>query len=145
MTRECGNDRRECGKIIPMNSPLDDFRALLLALIWYSRKKLKFFAKRFENYKNLVVEILMQKRGALQKSFWHGSMIGLASVGILTSGIFGGGSLISSTYPGIGGPDPRFTDAFEPFPNGVLFNPQSITGLGTHTEVSVKPRSGSID
>ena len=91
MTRECGNDRRECGKIIPMNSPLDDFRALLLALIWYSRKKLKFFAKRFENYKNLVVEILMQKRGALQKSFWHGSMIGLASVGILTSGIFGGG------------------------------------------------------
>ena len=41
----------------------------------------------------------------------------LAAVGILTSGVFGGTSLISTTYPGIGGPDPRFTDAFEPGKN----------------------------
>lgn len=115
-----------------------------MALIWYSRKKIRYFATEFEGFKNWVVEALMLKRGALQKHFWHGSMVGLASVGILTSGVFGGQSLISSTYPGIGGPDPRFTDAFEPFPNGVLFDPQS-NGIDPHTTISQKPRSEIID
>lgn len=128
-----------------MNSIRDDLRALFKALIWYSRLKVKFFALRFEDIKNFVVELLMQKRGAHQKRFWHGAIFVLAMAAVITSGVFGGQSLVSSTYPGIGGPDPRFTDAFEPFPNGVLFDPQSITGLGTHTEVSVKPRFEIVD
>ncbi len=83
----------------------------------------------------------MQGRGVYQKRFWHGSMIGLASVGILTSGVFGGQSLISATYPGIGGPDPRFTLAFEPFPNGPV-----IEGFqDPHTQISQKPRSEIIE
>lgn len=128
-----------------MNSIKDDLKALSHALIWYSKLKLKYFGARFEDFKNLVVELLMQKRGAHQKRFWHGAVFVLAMVAVITSGVFGGQSLVSSTYPGIGGPDPRFTDAFEPFPNGVLFNPQAITGLRTHTEVSSKPRSETID
>lgn len=124
-----------------MNSQLDDLKALIKALLWYSRKKAKFLASTFEEFKNFWVEILMQKRGINQKRFWHGSMVGLLSVGVLTSGIFGGGSLISSTYPGIGGPDPRFTLAFEPFPNGEV-----IEGFGQiHTDISQKPRSEIID
>ena len=53
----------------------------------------------------------------------------------------GGTSLISSSYPGIGGPDPRFTLAFEPFPNGPV-----ISGFqDPHTSVSQKPRSEIIE
>lgn len=119
-----------------MNSFRDDFKALLKALGWYSHKKIRFLAKEFEEFKNWLVEVLMQRRGELQKRFWHGSMVTLTLVGILTSGIFGDTSLISSTYPGIGGPDPRFVTAFEPFPGGVLIS----SAQDTRTSVSQKPR-----
>ena len=120
-----------------MNSLIDDLKALFRALIWYSRRKIKYFSTFFETSKNLVVKILMQGRGIHQKSFWHGSIITLALVGILTSGVFGGQSLISASYPGVGEPDPRFVSAFEPFPNGPV-----IQGFqDPHTLVSQKPRS----
>lgn len=124
-----------------MNSLRDDLKALLSALIWYSRRKIIYFSREFERFKNFIKDTLMAGRGAHQKRFWHGSMLTLVSVGVLTSGVFGGGSLISSTYPGIGGPDPRFAEAFEPFPNGPL-----ITGTqDPHTNISEKPRSEAID
>ncbi|OGE19118.1 hypothetical protein A3J19_00495 [Candidatus Daviesbacteria bacterium RIFCSPLOWO2_02_FULL_41_8] len=124
-----------------MNSTADDLRALFRALIWYSRRKIIFFSRKLEGIKNSVKDILMHGRGVHQKRFWHSSMLGLLSVGILTSGVFGGGSLISSTFPGIGGPDPRFTEAFEPFPNGLV-----LSGLqDTHTNISIKPRSEIIE
>ena len=124
-----------------MNFLADDLKALFRALIWYSRLKLKYFGHRFEKFKNFMVEILMQGRGIHQKRFWHGSMIGLISVGILTSGVIGGQSLISATYPGIGGPDPRFILSFEPFPNGPI-----IEGFqDPHTQISQKPRSETVD
>jgi len=79
----------------------------------------------------------MHGRGVHQKRFWHGSIMALAVVGITTSGIFGGQSLISASYPGVGGPDPRFAQAFEPFPNGPL-----VEGLqDPHTNISQKPRA----
>lgn len=124
-----------------MNSLKDDFKALLYALIWYFKLKVKFLAHKFEGYKNLVKDVLMYERGIHQKRFWHGSMLGLLSVGVLTSGVVGGQSLISSTYPGIGGPDPRFTLAFEPFPNGPV-----VSGLqDPQTQISEKPRSEIIN
>lgn len=124
-----------------MNSLTDDLRALLHALIWYSHRKIVYLSANFESFKNLVKDVLMHGRGEHQKRFWHGSMIGLASVGILTSGVLGGQSLISSTFPGIGGPDPRFATAFEPFPNGPV-----ISGFqDPHTNISDKPRSETID
>ena len=84
-----------------------------------------------------MVKVLMQGRGIHQKSFWHGSIITLAVVGILTSGIFGGQSIISASYPGVGGPDPRFVSAFEPFPNGPV-----LQGFqDPQTQISQKPRS----
>jgi len=124
-----------------MNSLTDDLKALLHALIWYTQRKIVYFSRQFETAKNFWVEVLMQGRGAHQKRVWHGSIIALSLVGILTSGTFGGGSIISASYPGIGGPDPRFASAFEPFPNGPL-----IEGFqDPHTEVSVKPRSEIIE
>lgn len=124
-----------------MHTIIDDIRSLFKAFGWYTRKKLVLFGFRFEKYKNRSVGVLMHKRGAAQSSVWHGSMIGLASVGVITSGIFGGQSIISASYPGIGGPDPRFVDSFEPFPNGPI-----LEGLQeTHTAESVKPRSEIMD
>ena len=120
-----------------MNSLTDDLKALLHALIWYSKRKIIYLSHQFETLKNFWVEVLMKGRGIHQKRFWHGSMIGLLSVGILTSGVLGGRSLISSSYPGIGGPDPRFTDAFEPYPAGPV-----LEGFqDPHTNISQKPRS----
>lgn len=119
-----------------MNSLQNDLRAFLKASVWYSQKKTKLLAGEFEKFKNRLVEILMLRRGEFQKHFWHGSMIALASVGLFTSGIFGGGSLISSTMPGIGGPDPRFATAFEPFPAGPLVSGSQ----DTRTNISQKPR-----
>lgn len=124
-----------------MNSLRDDFKALVRALIWYSKRKVVRLSHFFETHKNIVVEVLMQGRGIYQKRFWHGSIIALVMVGILTSGIFGGQSIISAQYPGIGGPDPRFTSAFEPFPQGPI-----LEGFqDPHTNISQKPRSEIID
>lgn len=128
-----------------MNSLQDDLRALSHALIWYSRRKIRYFAGEFEKLKNFLVEVLMKKRGEHQKRFWHGAMLGLLLVGVLASGILGGRSLISSTYPGIGGPDPRFADSFEPFPNGVLWDPLAGQTGDTKTSVSEKPRSETVE
>lgn len=124
-----------------MNSFQDDFKALLHALIWYSKLKINYFAHEFEGFKNFVKDVLMHERGIHQKRFWHGSMLGLLSVGILTSGVLGGQNLISSSFPGIGGPDPRFASAFEPFPNGPIVSGSQ----DPHTNISEKPRSETID
>lgn len=129
------------GTIVPVNSLKEDLKALSHALVWYSKRKVNYFARQFESFKNFIVEVLMQGRGVHQKRFWHGSIISLVAVGVLTSGIFGGQSLISSTFPGIGGPDPRFVSAFEPFPNGPI-----LEGFGdTHTIISQKPRSETVE
>lgn len=124
-----------------MNSPADDFKSLLHALIRYCKRKILYFTREFEGFKNWVKDVLMQERGIHQKRFWHGSMIGLLTVGILTSGVLGGQNLISASFPGIGGPDPRFVLAYEPFPNGPV-----VSGLqDPQTEISEKPRSEIID
>lgn len=124
-----------------MNSIFKDLKDLSAALVWYSRKKLVLLAAKFESFKNFSVDVLMYRRGVRQKLVWHASMVSLALIGILTSGIFGGVTLVSSSYPGVGGPDPRFVDSFEPFPNGPI-----LEGLqDTHTDISVKPRSSIED
>ncbi len=114
---------------------------MIRAFAWYSRRKLIFLAHSFEKFKNNSVELLMHRRGAAQKQVWHGSMVGLLSVGILTSGVFGGQTLVSSTYPGVGGSDPRFVDSYEPVPDA----PAVANAADTHTNVSQKPRSEVIE
>ncbi|TSC66717.1 MAG: Lipoprotein [Microgenomates group bacterium Gr01-1014_80] len=119
----------------------EDLKALARTLIVYIKHKIAFAAAAFEAFKNFSVDKLMLKRGKMQSRVWHGSMVGLAFVGLLTSGVFGGQSLVSSAYPGVGGSDPRFVDSFEPFPNGEV-----LEGLqDPNTTVSAKPRSEIID
>lgn len=124
-----------------MNSLSDDLKALLHALFWYTKAKIKYFAKKFESFKNILVSLAMQSRGAYQKRIWHGSIVALATLAIASSAISGGQSLVSSTYPGVGGPDPRFALAFEPYPQGPI-----LEGFGDpNTNISVKPRSEVVE
>lgn len=124
-----------------MNSVPQDLKDLFKAIVWYSKRKLINLAHRFEGFKNFVVDVLMYRRGVMQKRVWHASMVGLASIGLIASGVFGGKTLVSSTYPGVGGADPRFVDSFEPFPNGLIL--EDIQD--THTDIAVKPRSETLE
>ncbi len=125
-----------------MNSAVNDLRSLLKFLVVYQSRKAKKIALHFESFKNFTVEVLMHRRGKFQKHIFHTSMIGLALVGFLTSGVFSGQSLVASTFPGVGGPDPRIIDTYDP-------NASSGSSLNSfidfHTSVSSKPRSEVID
>lgn len=83
----------------------------------------------------------MFKRGIFQKKVWHGSMIGLSAFGLLTSGMFGGQTIVSSSFPGIGGQDPRFINNFERLPDDPVLN----SFYDTKTNISEKPRSEIIE
>ncbi|KKR79398.1 MAG: Peptidase M23 family protein [Candidatus Daviesbacteria bacterium GW2011_GWA1_41_61] len=119
----------------------EDFHSFNRFLARYLRNKVLFVALNFENSKNVLVGVLMFRRGILQKRVWHGSMIGLSAFGVLTSGLFGGQTIISSTFPGVGGEDPRFAQTFEPSTDDPVLN----SLYDTHTNISKKPRSEVIE
>lgn len=125
-----------------MNSLLSDLKSFIKFLFIYQSRKTKKIARQFEKFKNLMVEILMHRRGKFQKYVWHTSMIVLASVAVIASGLLGGSkAVISSTLPGIGGKDPRLIETFDPFASGVSVS--SLTQL--NTSISEKPRSEIIE
>jgi murein DD-endopeptidase MepM/ murein hydrolase activator NlpD len=124
-----------------VNSAIKDLRLFIRFLIRYLKRKVVFFASHFESFKNWQVELLTFKRGALQKRVWHGSMIGLSAFGVLTSGVFGGQTIISSSFPGVGGQDPRFLASYEPNTSDPILNSLN----DTRTNISTKPRSEIIE
>lgn len=124
-----------------MNSAKDDFFEFFKFLVSYQSRKTKIAAIYFENLKNYSVNFLMHGRGKFQKHVWHTSMIGLASVGILTSGVLGGDSIVASSYPGVGGPDPRLIEIFDPNAQGITLE----SFINFKTSVSEKPRSEIIE
>lgn len=127
--------------MLSMNSAKDDFNSLLKYLVIYQGKKAYSLGKSFEKAKNLSVEGLMHRRGRFQKHVWHTSMITLASVGLVGSGIVGGESVMSSSLPGMGSQDPRMIETFDPFASGVSLN----TFINLKTDISTKPRSEIIE
>lgn len=124
-----------------MRSLKEDLISLLSYFALYIKLKITHASWRFEDFKNKSVEKLMFKRGILQRRVWHGSMIGLTSFGVLTSGIFGGQTIISSAFPGVTPPDPRFAQAFAPSPDETIL--ESL--YDTRTNISQKPRSEIIE
>lgn len=124
-----------------MNSASNDFKSLLKFLIIYHTRKSRVAVKHVESFKNRSVDVLMHKRGRFQKQVWHTSMLGLASVGVLSSGVIGGDSMVASSFPGIGGQDPRMIQTFDPFTSGVSLD----NFVDFETSVSEKPRSEIID
>lgn len=98
-------------------------------------------ALTFENFKNTAVGVMMFKRGVLQKKVWHGSMIGLSVFGVITSGLFGGQTIVSSSFPGTGAEDPRFAQAVESSVDDPVLN----SLFDTRTTISQKPRAEITD
>lgn len=57
---------------------LNDISAYLLFLRWYFRSRVYRWFKEFEIFKDLLVDLLYQKRGKYVRPFLHFGMIGLA-------------------------------------------------------------------
>lgn len=125
-----------------MDSLLKDLYLFTLFLVRFIRAKVFHLASVLEEMKNWSVDLLMFKRGVAQKKVWHGSMIGLSTFGIITSGVFGGQTIVSSSFPGIGGTDPRFAQVL-----GLAEGSDPIleSFYDTHTNISEKPRSEIIE
>lgn len=124
-----------------MNSIRHDFKDYLKFLASYNSRKTKSLAIRIEKFKDKSVSILMHRRGKFQKHVWHTSMITLAAVGVLTSGITGGTSIVASNFPGMGDQDPRFIETFDPFASGISLD----SLVDTKTKESEKVRSEIIE
>ncbi len=122
----------------PIHKDLQLFTKFLGA---YFRRRIFKLAHSLEGYKNNLVDLLMFKRGIFQKKVWHGSMIGLSAFGVLTSGVFGGQTIISSSFPGVGGQDPRYAQVL-----GAPSDDPVLNSLyDTHTTISEKPRSEILE
>lgn len=119
-----------------MKSFKADFLGFCKFITSYFKSKAIFFARQFESHKNWLVDVLMFKRGLLQKRFWHSSMVGLSAFGVITSGVFGSNTIVSSTFPGVSSHDPRFGQNIEPNTNDPVLN----SLFDTHTQISQKPR-----
>lgn len=124
-----------------MNSPFDDLKSLTRYILIYQAKKTKALGKVVEDFKDFAVGGLMLKRGRFQKHVWHSAMIALAVVGIITSGVIGGNSIVASTLPGIGDNDPRSIQTYDPLSQG----PNQNFLVNLKTSVSQKPRSEIIE
>lgn len=124
-----------------MNPLSSDLKSLAKFLVVYARIKIVRLAYFLERSKNLSVELLMFRRGVWQKKVWHGSMVGLSAFGIITSGVFGGQTIVSSSFPGIGGQDPRFANNFNIQSDDPVLN----SLYDTRTNISQKPRSEIIE
>lgn len=101
----------------------------------YLEKHLRRSSRTFEKYKDMIVDILMARRGMYQRPFMH------FSLGVLfTSGILAG-PILADTYPGSRLPGDLST--FTP-PSAVVSS-LDLTEYAVKTEISDKPRDQVID
>lgn len=124
-----------------MQSTLSDLKSLFKYLLVYQAKKTAKIAKSLEGIKNRAVEVLMHRRGRMQKYFFHASMLGLVGFGLLSSGIFGSEAIVVKSFPGVGEPDPTVIENFDPNASGLSL--QSLVDF--KTSISDKPRSEILE
>lgn len=124
-----------------MQSTLSDLKLLFKYLLVYQAKKTAKIAKSLEGVKNRAVEILMHRRGRVQKYFFHASMLGLVGIGLISSGIFGSEAIVVKSFPGVGEPDPTVIESFDPNASGLSL--KSL--IDFKTSISEKPRAEIIE
>jgi len=95
----------------------------------YVERRLKRNAQRFESQKNVVVDILMARRGTYQRPFLHLSLGVLLIAGAL------GAPIIANAYPG--GISKQLTELT---PSSALAMSLDLTDYGVDTKASTKPR-----
>lgn len=122
-----------------MKSARQDLKDLFKFLVVYHSRKTRSLAKGIELSKNTAVELFMHRRGRFQKPVLHISMAMMAAVGLASAGVLGGDSIVANSFPGVGGPDPRTIETFDP-------EKSSINSLiDFRTSISEKPRSEIIE
>lgn len=119
-----------------MNPLKDDIKSLVKFLLIYQSKKTRKLASNIEKTKNKAVNLLMHRRGKFQKHFFHSSMIALAAIGTVSSGLLGGDSMVAKSFPYVSAADQRDVQTYDPNNND-----EGLKSLiDFHTSVSEKPR-----
>lgn len=111
-----------------------DVKEWLRFLYYYSRKKLIFLGVNFEKGKDILVDLLLIKRGRYGKHFLNISFL------LLIAAAFIGGPVIADNYPSVKSENPDYSQA--DFPE---LNTLSLEELNTTTTESSKPRFEIID
>jgi len=78
-----------------------EFVEFVRALFFYLKHRLKRTGLNFEKIKNIIVDILMVRRGANTSMFVHASIISLAIVVLVGGGVLSSSSVVSGSYPGV--------------------------------------------
>lgn len=99
----------------------------------YTSHRLRRFGRWFETNKNVLVDILMARRGGYQRSFLHFSVSVLVVTGILSA------PALANAYPG------STTGALADFtPPSAVVSSLDLSEYGIQTQVSEKPRDQTI-
>lgn len=109
----------------------EEFKEWFLEFGSYLKRKILNAAISFEKAKDVLVDILMAKRGVHQRSFLHAGMMILVCSGILFAPI------IANDYPILGSPNKT---AASETASSVLNISTSVSDIETSTNVSQKPR-----
>jgi murein DD-endopeptidase MepM/ murein hydrolase activator NlpD len=95
----------------------------------YGERRLRRFAVRFETQKDIIVDILMARRGTYQRPFLH------LSLGMLIVAGVTGAPIIANAYPG--GVPQELNDYT---PSSAVVTSLDLTEYGVQTQLSQKPR-----
>ena len=107
----------------------EDIRSWREGWYHYTERRLRAFALRFETQKDVVVDILMARRGTYQRPFLHLSLGILLVAGVL------GAPIIANAYPG------GLPNELKDFtPSSAVATSLDPTEFGVQTQVSEKPR-----
>lgn len=118
-----------------------EFRQFIKDLSSYIRLRLNLAGLKFEGIKNLIVDILMVRRGANTSVFLHLSLILMALGALVTGGVFTSQAVVSGSFPGVTA-NPLVAGASDGAPVGEQVISSSITPV---TIVSEKPRDKVIE
>ena len=108
---------------------IEDLRSWKDGWYHYSRRRLGRFATRFETNKDVVVDILMARRGTYQRPFLHLSLGLLLLIGTMSAPI------LANAYPG-GIP----SELNELTPSSAVITSLDLSEYGVQTQFSDKPR-----
>ncbi|MBU1473158.1 M23 family metallopeptidase [Patescibacteria group bacterium] len=120
-----------------MKKTIDILREDIVLWSWgwyrYIERKLRRFGVRFERNKDILVGVLMARRGSYQRPFLHISLTFLVIVGVASAPI------LANAYPGA---IPSNLNDFTP-PSAVAMS-LDFSEYGVQTQVSEKPRDQVI-
>lgn len=117
-----------------------EFVAFLKSFSSYIKIRFNKAGLLFEDIKNLLVDVLMVRRGANTSFFLHASIIGLAFSVLVAGGVLSSSSVISGSYPGVAANPLVVSNSGEAENAGVITS--SITPV---TVISDKPRDKIIE